>query len=64
MGEPRIKDLYLYVQADLHGGLVPELEPHKEIAFAHNSLVEMVLSLRERVKELEMDHRITGEGGG
>ena len=60
MGEPRIKDLYLHTHADYHGvrlvdGVVVHgcQELHPGIVLAHNALVEMVLSLRERVGELE-----------
>ena len=42
MGEPRIMDLYAHRDDEREG-----------IIFAHNNVVEMLLSLRDRVKELE-----------
>ena len=42
MGEPRIMDLYAHRDDEREG-----------IIFAHNSVVEMLLSLRDRIKELE-----------
>lgn len=54
VSEPRVKDLYLHVDSDKHIGT----NNHREIVTAHNSLVEMVMSLRKRVKELE--HAVEG----
>jgi len=51
MGEPRIKDLYLAVEIADHPD--PLYQSFHAIAQVTNAQAEMILSLRERVKELE-----------